>query len=119
MSGVALKGYHPVLHDTIGELMSHLAHHAKKGSPMDIAGWMSYFGFDFMGKMACVLFLLSPFSSISSSLTLTLTLNTVSSFGHDFGMMRAGADLEGFWGLIESATMYVRSFFAHALPIAH
>ncbi|KAJ3551196.1 hypothetical protein NM688_g4850 [Phlebia brevispora] len=92
MSGEGLKGCEDALASKIRELCENLKRRQEEA--VDISAWMSYFGFDFMGVMA---------------------------LGRDFGMMKAGADVDEFWRLIEKGST-MNSALAHIpwiLPIIY
>ncbi|KAJ3538505.1 hypothetical protein NM688_g6512 [Phlebia brevispora] len=75
MNSAALKDYEDIVKSKVNELMECLAQ--RQSQVIDISDWMSYFGFDFMGRMA---------------------------FGKDFGMLRTGSDNQGVWHMIEKGT---------------
>ncbi|KAI0087970.1 cytochrome P450 [Irpex rosettiformis] len=85
-----LKDYEGDVHDKVKQLVDALETRAKKGETVNISDWMSFFGFDFMGSMM-----------------------------HDFGMLKAGNDVDGLWHLLESGVKLVgwASHISWVLPI--
>ncbi|KAI0812689.1 cytochrome P450 [Irpex lacteus] len=72
----ALKDYEEIIMSKTGLLMEKLAERVRQD--VDISAWMSYYGFDFMGQLA---------------------------FAREFGMMKAGADTEGLWHMMDTAVL--------------
>ncbi|KAL4254974.1 Cytochrome P450 superfamily protein [Abortiporus biennis] len=75
MNSQALKEYSEIVQAKTEELMEALK--ARQGETLNISQWLGFFSFDFMGLMA---------------------------FSFDFGMVKAGADLSGFGGVLERGT---------------
>ncbi|KAI0347604.1 cytochrome P450 [Trametopsis cervina] len=92
MSSSAMEGYEDQLEVTVRQLIDSLETRVRAGEPVDISTWMSYFGFDFMGKMA---------------------------FGHEFGMLRTGTDVDNFWHTLETgvAMAGIISHIPWTLPV--
>ncbi|KAI0686845.1 high nitrogen upregulated cytochrome P450 monooxygenase 1 [Cytidiella melzeri] len=92
MNHNALKEYEGDVKAKVTALVDALEVRARRGEGVDISKWMSYFAFDFMGSMI---------------------------FNQDFGLLKAGKDVDGFWHTVEEGVV-TTGWLAHItwiLPI--
>ncbi|KAI0093115.1 cytochrome P450 [Irpex rosettiformis] len=80
LAPAALKDYEEIILTKTELLMEKLTE--RVGQDIDISAWMSYYSFDFMGKLA---------------------------FAREFGMMNAGRDTEGLWHMMDTAVLALAS----------
>ncbi|KAG7090416.1 hypothetical protein E1B28_009535 [Marasmius oreades] len=73
----SIKEYEPIMRNRLLQLLGNLDNEADKGRSVDLAKWMSYFAYDFMGDMA---------------------------FGAGFELMRDG-DTQGLWKIMEDGLL--------------
>lgn len=86
MNSESLKEYEQLIDRRAQQLVERLE--ASSG-PVDLAAWLGYFSFDFMGSMA---------------------------FGGGFEMLRDGGDKQGLWAVIDNFVMSV--FYSNLLYFA-